>query len=223
MGAVYAATHTGIGRPVAIKVLHADQAADAEITRRFLDEARAVNLIRHPNIVDIYDVGQLPDRSPYLVMEYLEGQPMAARMRWSGGRLGHATLRFARQIASALAAAHARGIVHRDLKPDNVMIVGDPEMPAGERAKVLDFGIAKLGPAARSAGDLARTARATIMGTPMYMAPEQCRGAEAVDDRADVYALGVILYQLLAGKPPFLARTLPELLGMHQFVAPVPL
>ena len=223
MGAVYAATHTGIARPVAIKVLHAEHATEPEFVRRFLDEARAVNVIQHPNIVDIYDVGQTVDRAPYLVMEYLPGQPLSTRMRWSGGRLGHTTLRFARQIASALAAAHARGIVHRDLKPDNVMIVGDPEIVAGERVKVLDFGIAKLGPAAHGRDDLNRTARATIMGTPTYMAPEQCRGAESVDDRADVYALGVILYQLLVGRPPFVARSMTELLGMHQFVAPTPL
>jgi serine/threonine-protein kinase len=223
MGAVYAATHTGIARQVAIKVLHAEHATEPEFVRRFLDEARAVNLISHPNIVDIYDVGQTPDRAPYLVMEYLPGQVLSTRMRWSGGRLGHTTLRFARQIASALAAAHARGIVHRDLKPDNVMVVGDPELPAGERVKVLDFGIAKLGPAAHGPGDPNRTARASIMGTPTYMAPEQCRGAESVDDRADVYALGVMLYQLLVGRPPFVARSMTELLGMHQFVAPTPL
>jgi len=223
MGAVYAATHIGIARQVAIKVLHPEHAANPEFIRRFLDEARAVNLIQHPNIIDIYDVGELPDRSAYLVMEYLQGQPLSNRMRWSGGRLGHATLRFARQIASALAVAHMRGIVHRDLKPDNVMIVGDPEMPAGERVKVLDFGIAKLGPSARAREDLARTTRASIMGTPTYMAPEQCRGAELADDKTDVYALGVILYQLLIGRPPFVAQTMTELLGMHQFVAPTPL
>jgi len=223
MGAVYAATHTGIARQVAIKVLHAEHATESEFVRRFLDEARAVNLISHPNIVNIYDVGQTPDGAPYLVMEYLPGQPLSTRMRWSGGRLGHTTLRFARQIASALAAAHARGIVHRDLKPDNVMIVGDPELPAGERVKVLDFGIAKLGPAALGRDDLHRTARAMIMGTPTYMSPEQCRGADGVDDKADVYALGVILYQLLTGRPPFIAQSMTELLGMHQFVAPTPL
>ncbi|HEU4727023.1 MAG TPA: serine/threonine-protein kinase [Kofleriaceae bacterium] len=222
MGSVYAAVHTGIGRPVAIKVLHAEHAAVPELARRFFDEARAVNLIGHPNIVDIYDVGQTADGAAYLVMEYLHGQPLATRMRWSGGRLGHATLRFARQIAAALAAAHARGVVHRDLKPDNVMIVGDPEMPDGERVKVLDFGIAKLG-AAHGRPDPRRTARASIMGTPTYMAPEQCRGAESVDPQADVYALGVMLYQLLAGRPPFVARTLTELLAMHQFATPAPL
>jgi serine/threonine protein kinase len=222
MGSVYAAVHTGIGRLVAIKVLHAEHAGIPEYARRFIDEARAVNLIQHPNIVDIHDTGQAPDGSAYLVMEYLHGQPLAMRMRWSGGRLGHATLRFARQIASALAAAHARGIVHRDLKPDNVMIVGDPEMPDGERVKVLDFGIAKLG-AAHARLDLRRTAQASIMGTPTYMAPEQCRGAESVDPQADVYALGVILYQLLAGRPPFIARTTSEMLAMHQFATPAPL
>ncbi|HET7501903.1 MAG TPA: serine/threonine-protein kinase, partial [Kofleriaceae bacterium] len=202
--------------------LHAEHAAVPELARRFLDEARAVNRIGHPNIVDIHDIGQTPDGAAYLVMEYLAGQPLAMRMRWSGGRLGHATLRFARQIAAALAAAHARGVVHRDLKPDNVMIVGDPEMPDGERVKVLDFGIAKLGEA-HGRPDPRRTARASIMGTPTYMAPEQCRGAESVDAQADVYALGVMLYQLLAGRPPFVARTLTELLAMHQFAAPRPL
>jgi eukaryotic-like serine/threonine-protein kinase len=223
MGAVYAATHTGIARQVAIKVLHAEHAEDPEYTRRFLNEARAVNLIQHPNIVDIYDVGELPDGSAYLVMEYLQGQALATRMRWSGGRLGHATLRFARQIAAALAAAHARGIVHRDLKPDNVMIVGDPETPGGERAKVLDFGLAKLGPSARASGDVARTAQFIVVGTPTYMAPEQCRADESVNDKADVYALGVMLYQLLAGKPPFVGRGAAELIGMHQFMNPAPL
>jgi serine/threonine-protein kinase len=154
-------------------------------------------------------------------MELLHGETLGSRVRRLGGRLPLLeTLAVGRQVANALAAAHAKNIVHRDLKPDNIMLVADPAVAGGERTKLLDFGIAKLrDPNLRknlTKGD-------SLLGTPAYMSPEQCRGGVEVSDRADVYALGVILYRLLAGRLPFLAMGGGELLGMHQFQAPTPL
>lgn len=214
MGAVYEAVHTQIERRVAIKVLHARLAYDRDLAERFLNEARAVNIIQHPNLISIFDMGRLSDGAAYMVMEYLPGQTLTHRLLWGGGRLGLATLLFARQIAAGLAAAHDKGIIHRDLKPDNVMVIGDPEMMTGERIKILDFGIAKLTDDARGP-DARRTEAMQTMGTPVYMAPEQWVGANLVDAKADVYSLGVILYQLLAGHVPFRARTFDALRAQH--------
>jgi serine/threonine protein kinase len=222
MGAVYQAENPSIHSRVAIKVLHPQRVTDPGAAQRFLDEARAVNIIGHPSIVRTHDLGQLADGAAYIVMELLAGQELGARLSWCGGRLGPVSLLFARQIASALAAAHARGIVHRDLKPENVMIVSDPEMPTGERVKLLDFGIAKLAAEARAPGDHGADAPGLIMGTPRYMSPEQCCGAP-VDGKTDVYALGIMLYQLVAGAPPFAAAAIPDLIRMHLSAEPYPL
>jgi serine/threonine-protein kinase len=197
MGAVFEAVHTQIERKVAIKVLRAEFAQNQQLVARFFNEARAVNIVNHPSVVQISEFGQLPNGLAYIVMEYLAGEPLGARMKRQGGRLSvPEALRLTRQIAAALAAAHAKGIVHRDLKPDNVMIVPDPEAPGGERAKVLDFGIAKvLASAQGHTGDAmeqsSQTRTGMMVGTPLYMAPEQCRGSGTIDDRADVYSLGV--------------------------------
>src|SRR4051794_38519074 len=145
MGAVFEAINTQIERKVAIKILRSEFAQNQQLVARFFNEARAVNIVNHPSVVQISEFGQLPDGLAYIVMEFLEGESLGSRMKRQGGRLTiPETLRLTRQIAAALAAAHAKGIVHRDLKPDNVMIVPDPEAPGGERAKVLDFGIAKV-------------------------------------------------------------------------------
>jgi serine/threonine-protein kinase len=219
MGAVYLAEHPEIGRKVAIKVLRPDYARDETLLGRFLNEARAANAIRHPNIIEILDSGTLADKTPFLVMELLEGESLAARIRRVGRLDVPVAVDFANQTASALAAAHAKGIVHRDLKPDNLFVVADPHDPARERIKVLDFGIAKL--QQMSATDSVKTRTGTLMGTPIYMSPEQCRGTRAVDHRTDIYSLGVILYEMLIGHPPFVSEGFGDLVNMHINVAPV--
>src|SRR6185369_17073207 len=163
MGVVYLAEHPEIGRKVAVKVLHRDFARDEQLLGRFLNEARAANAIRHPNIIEILDSGTLPDRTPFLVMELLEGESLAARIKREGRLPIRDSVDFAYQTASALAAAHAKGIVHRDLKPDNLFVVPDPHDEARERIKVLDFGIAKL--QQQSSGDSVKTRTGTLMGT----------------------------------------------------------
>lgn len=212
MGAVYEAVHEGIERRAAIKVLHATYARDADLIARFFNEAKAANRIEHPGLVQIYDFGQLPDGDAYLVMELLRGETLGSRLRRHGQLSFTDVSRIGLQAADALAAAHAKAIVHRDLKPDNLMLVPDPVSPGGERVKVLDFGIAKL-----SSGNEASspTLSQVVMGTPRYMAPEQCRSASAAFAPADVYALGTILYEALAGRPPFESSEPGELLAMH--------
>ncbi len=208
MGAVYEAIQEPIERRVAIKILHGRYAQEPEIATRFLNEARAVNIVEHPGIVQISDYGQLPSGVAYLVMEHLKGDTLTQRLKKGGGKIPQPeALRITRQIASALAAAHAKNIVHRDLKPDNVMLVVDPDPEAmgRVRVKLLDFGIAKVAAEMGNAGT--NTAADVVMGTPKYMSPEQCRGAAAVDDKSDVYALGIMLYEMLAGRPPFMGAT----------------
>ena len=217
MGIVYAAEHSLLGRPAAIKVLQSELSQKQEVVARFFNEARAATAIRHPGIIEVYDFGWTPEGSAYLVMEYLEGETLARRaarvpFRWP------AVLAIARQIAGALAAAHAKGIVHRDLKPENVYVVPDPEVSGGERIKLLDFGIAKL--AVDSSSTLTVTKTGAVIGTPTYMAPEQCRGV-AVDHRADLYALGCVIYELCCGRPPFRGEGTGDVLAAHIYM-PVP-
>ncbi|MCL4228968.1 MAG: serine/threonine protein kinase [Myxococcales bacterium] len=201
MGAVYAAAHTLLGRRAAIKVLLAELSKNEQIVQRFFNEARAASAIKHPSIVEIYDFGWADDGRAYIVMELMDGEPLASRLR-RVGRLPVATaLHLGRQIANALAAAHATGIVHRDLKPDNVFLVPDVEVAGGERVKLLDFGIAKL--TGGLGGDIARTRTGTVMGTPTYMSPEQCEGSREVDHRTDLYALGCMVFEMVSGRPPF--------------------
>jgi serine/threonine protein kinase len=217
MGSVYEAVNESIERRVAVKLLHSAYARQPEIVARFFNEARAVNRIAHPSIVQIHEHGRLPNGTAFIVMEYLEGQTLSERLRHSGGRLALRTaLQVTWQIAAALAAAHAKNIVHRDLKPANLMLVSDPLGPGGERVKLLDFGIAKVW--AESNQD--KTASQLIMGTPSYMSPEQCRGAGAVDAKTDSYSLGVILYEMLCGRPPFVADGPGEVMAMHMFQVP---
>jgi len=208
MGEVWMAEHTALGRRAAIKVLHADLSNRAEIVTRFFNEARAATAISDPGIVQIFDFGQCADGSAYIVMELLEGDPLDRRLQQLGAL---DALRIMRQVATSLGAAHARGIVHRDLKPENIFLVRDVEVVGGERAKILDFGIAKLSGAHTNV----KTQTAAMMGTPLYMSPEQCRGAGQVDQRADVYSLGCVLFTLVTGRPPFDADGAGEIIAMH--------
>ncbi|HEU4538594.1 MAG TPA: bifunctional serine/threonine-protein kinase/formylglycine-generating enzyme family protein, partial [Polyangiaceae bacterium] len=214
MGVVYEAAHVVIGQRAAVKVLRGLEGGSSQ--RRFLDEARALSLVEHPGVVRVFDFGRLEGGAPYILMELVEGEPLRARL--SPAALGaSAALRVARQIGAALAAAHARGIVHRDLKPDNVMLVRDDEVSGGERVKLLDFGIAKLADDGRQP-----TTDGMVLGTATYMAPEQCAGEPDVDDRADVYALGVVLYEMLTGAPPFRGEA-TAVMRQHLFQPPPPL
>ena len=221
MGAVYEAEHPVIRRKVAVKVLRRELALDGVLVRRFINEARATNEIRHPGIIEIIDVGMFPDGVPYLIMEMLEGESLARRLERLRWLSLDAALDFALQAASALFAAHSHGIVHRDLKPDNIFLVEDQRFAGRELVKILDFGIAKL------RGDITTnpvdTKLGSVIGTPAYMSPEQCRGIpDAVDHRTDIYSLGIILYEMLCGEPPFVAPGPGDLMMMHMTTAPVP-
>ena len=211
MGEVWLGEHVMLGRRAAVKLLHNQFSSQPEIVTRFFNEARAATAIADPGIVQIYDFGQRPDGSVYIVMELLDGEPLDRRLA-SRGSLGIAeSLRLVRQVASSLGAAHACGIVHRDLKPENIFVVRDPEVAGGERTKLLDFGIAKL------AGDDigVHTKTSILMGTPAFMSPEQCRGAGQVDQRTDIYSLGCVMFQLITGRPPFDGDAPGELIVSH--------
>lgn len=217
---VYVAEHELIGKRAAIKVLLPELSREAAVVRRFFNEARAATQVRHPGIVEVFDFGYADDGSAFIIMELLHGESLATRLRRMGRLPLDMCLRLVQQMAGALGAAHATGIVHRDLKPDNIFIVRDPDVTGGERAKVLDFGIAKL------AGDMSaeelKTRTGAVIGTPRYMAPEQCRGAREVDLRADLYALGCIFYEMLCGQPPFLEKGIGDLFAAHMFWPPPP-
>ena len=222
MGVVYVAEHPRIGRKVAIKVLLPEFSQNPEVVSRFFTEARASSAIKNEHIIDIIDFGELPDRSSYIIMEWLEGDSLTQTLERDGRLPLERALHIARGIGRALAAAHHHNIVHRDLKPDNIFLVtrGDDR----EFAKVLDFGIAKLlGNEGAGVPSLAsKTRTGAIIGTPMYMSPEQCRGVQ-VDERSDIYSFAVIVYQMLVGVVPFAAEGLGELLLKHMTEPPRPL
>ncbi|MET0594128.1 MAG: protein kinase, partial [Polyangiaceae bacterium] len=209
MGIVYGVRHRSLGKQFAMKVMRADMAKDAELAERFIQEARAAAAVGHPNIVQITDFGALPGGAPYFVMEFLEGIPLSKLLRTGGPPPFARALRLLKQVAAALGAAHAAGVVHRDLKPDNIHVTPN------DVVKVLDFGVAKMA----GAGRLTRTGM--VFGTPHYMSPEQASGAE-VDLRADIYALGVIMYEVFAGRVPFEADTYMGVLTKHMFMVPEP-
>ena len=202
MGVVLRTSHKFTGAKVAVKMLHAELQIDEQLQARFLAEARAPNAIGHPGIVEVLDAGRTTEGELYLAMELLAGQPM--RLAVSRG-LGAPTIRrISLELLDALAAAHARGFVHRDLKPENVFLAE----PSGV-VKLLDFGIAKV-----LAGDLGaspKTAAGVVLGTLAYMAPEQLADARNVDARADLWAIGVMLYEMLAGRLPYRATTVEQM------------
>jgi serine/threonine protein kinase len=220
MGIVYEAIHNKIGRRAAIKVLLPLCADDSRYVHRFLNEACTISRVRHPGLVQIYDFGQTSSGAPYILMELLDGETLRSRLAQrasEGAPLSVAEVRrTVRQIAAALAGTHEEGIIHLDLKPDNVMLVADEEAPGGERVKLLDFGIARF----IGAPDSTLIAPGTTLGTIAYMSPEQCAGDVEVGTAADVYALGTMLYELLAGAPPFEGSTGSEVMRKHLVADP---
>lgn len=204
MGHVYRAVNEDIGRVVAIKVLRAEHATNGPIVERFLREARAANLVRHPNVVDVLDIGRDGDGSPFIVQEFLKGKDLANYVEKRGGKLTLAEIEeYLLPVIDAVAEAHARGVVHRDIKPENVFLAeeGKRRIP-----KLLDFGISKI-----RVANVRATEVGVMMGTPAYMAPEQIQGARDADPRSDVWALGIMLFELLSGRLPFDADDAPAL------------
>jgi tRNA A-37 threonylcarbamoyl transferase component Bud32 len=211
MGVVWMATHGVLGRRAAIKILRPEYSTQHDTVTRFFNEACAAAAISDPGIIQVFDVGR-HDGAAFIVMELLDGETLDARVKREGVLPVVPALRLCRQVAIAIGAAHERGIIHRDLKPENIFVVRDPEVTGGERAKVLDFGVAKL---AGNIGRHHRTVTSVVVGTPRYMSPEQCRGAGPVDQRSDIYSLGCVLFTLMVGRPPFDTMATGVLIMQH--------
>ncbi len=222
MGSVYMAEHPHIGKKVALKILHAEFASNTDVVARFFNEAKAVNDIGHPNIVDIVDYGVLTtgpsgEGLVYFIMEFLPGITLTELIRREAPLAPERALSICLQVADALSASHKCNIVHRDLKPDNIILIQRGREK--DFVKLLDFGIAKLTgdqPGSR------RTRTGLVMGTPAYMSPEQCEGRGNVDARADIYALGIVLYEMITGRVPFYGEGYGEVLVQHLTQAPAP-
>ncbi|MBI3200369.1 MAG: protein kinase [Myxococcales bacterium] len=216
MGAVYRAHQDAVGRDVALKIVRAERAYDSETKARFEREARATSALVSPHTVTVFDFGEAADGSWFLAMELLEGETLGERLRKIRRFSVPDAVRIARQAAVSLGEAHGKGIIHRDLKPDNLFLTlvpvksGEPE----EIVKVLDFGIAKLVRGDDQRVDQLETQAGTVFGTPRYMSPEQAQGAP-LDARTDVYSLGVILYQMLVGRPPFVDDDAVVVMASH--------
>jgi len=201
MGSVWAGRHTTLGHLVAIKFIHPRLATSREVLRRFDVEAKAAARLKTRHAVAVYDHGVTPDGEPYIVMEYLEGESLAECLTREHELTEQRTLRIASQAASALAAAHAKGIVHRDIKPENLFLL---KRNNADFVKVVDFGISKsLRASSEEEAAQRLTQTGMVLGTPLYMSPEQARGDEDLDHRVDIYALGVIMYEAIAGRVPF--------------------
>ncbi len=213
MGIVYEIRHRALGKRFALKALRKDLASDGEIAARFMQEARTAASVSHPGLVEITDFGQLPSGQPFFVMELLEGQSLATMIRRGGPIPAARAVDIIRQIAEALGAAHDRSIIHRDLKPDNIHI--SAAEGGRDRVTIVDFGLAKVIGASRL------TRAGVVFGTPHYMSPEQAMG-ETTDHRADVYALGVVMYEMFTGRVPFEADSYMGVLTKHMYMAPTP-
>ena len=214
MGTVYLATHLGLERPVAVKIIKREFAGDADVADRFLREARTMAKLRHTHAAMIFDAGNLPDGRHFIVMEFVEGETLSQALAREGKFSATRAVQIATQICDVLEEAHRLGIVHRDLKPSNILL--------GKRGVcVLDFGVAKvLASSAESTATYASTGSGQLIGTPRYMSPEQCLG-QRVGARSDLYSLGVLLYEMLAGRPPFV-DPLQSALLIKQATAPAP-
>ncbi|HTB72311.1 MAG TPA: serine/threonine-protein kinase [Polyangiaceae bacterium] len=229
MGRIYEVRHMALERAFAMKILRPELAQDSELAARFILEAKATASVKHPNVVQITDFGRMPDRTPFFVMELLVGHTLGEVLKAGGPLPVGRAVRIIRKVAGALAAAHAAGVVHRDLKPDNVFLVGGsrdvaaPDDPDRSRSlamlssaadvRVVDFGAAKI------VGGNRLTRAGVVFGTPHYMSPEQASG-QSVDHRADVYSLGVIMYEMFCGRVPFEAETYMGVLTQHMFARP---
>ncbi len=209
MGTVWSALHLTLDQRVAIKIISREHATSTELRRRFSTEAKAAARLRSRYVVGVYDDGETPDGLPYIVMEYLEGECLEDRIARCGSiPLAEAT-RIAKHIGRALSRAHSRGIIHRDLKPANVFITqSEDDDEFGWIAKVLDFGIAKM----EDYGEKSTTKTGTVLGTPLFMSPEQVRGASSVDHRADLYSLGMVVYNMVTGTYAFDGASFGDLL-----------
>jgi predicted Ser/Thr protein kinase len=216
MGAVYLATHLGLERPVAVKIIRREFAGDADVADRFLREARTMAKLHHPNAAMIFDAGNLPDGRHFIVMEFVEGETLSQALAREGRFSATHAVQIATQICDVLEEAHRLGIIHRDLKPSNILL--------GKRGVcVLDFGVAKvLASSAESTATHASTGSGQIIGTPRYMSPEQCLG-QRVGARSDLYSLGILLYEMLAGRPPFVDPLQSALLVKQATAAAPPL
>ena len=215
MGSVYRGTHLLLNKPVAIKLIRPELVTSQDIVERFFREARAAAKLSHPNIVTVHDLGQDRDGTLYIAMEIVDGQSLKDLIVSEGPWEPARALRFCRGVASALSVAHRNGIVHRDLKPQNIMVCRDSE--GRESPKLLDFGIAKT----LEPDSPALTSTGMVLGTPHYMSSEQAKGLPA-DQRSDIYALGVILYEMLVGKVPFDDKSIPSILVKHLTEPPRP-
>ncbi|HMA94303.1 MAG TPA: serine/threonine-protein kinase, partial [Polyangiaceae bacterium] len=219
MGRVYAAVNVRIARRVAIKVLN--RWASANDVLRFEREARATQ-IGSPHVVEVYDLGNLEDGAPYMIMEYLSGESLGARLARNGPLEPREVVPIALQILDGIGAVHCAGLVHRDLKPDNIFLVA-PAASGMELVKLLDFGISKFVDSSRRSLDPALTKSGMAVGTPHYMSPEQVQGSGSLDARSDLYSVGVILYQCLSGRLPFATYEIGALLSQILSETPIPL
>ncbi len=213
MGAVYEAVHTVLPRRAAIKVMHAELRRQPGMATRMVQEAAILEEVRHPGVVRVYECNLLPDRRPWIAMELVDGETLGARLHYLSTLPPAEVATLLAEVGDVLASVHARGVVHRDLKPDNLLLTpADRDFPL----RVIDWGVARLGPRGRLTLD------GLTPGTPIYMAPEQATGKD-VGAPCDIYALGVIAYEALAGHPPFDGRTLAEVVCMHLTSEPAPL
>jgi serine/threonine protein kinase len=217
MGVVYLAEHMALGKQVALKMLRPDTAGDADAVSRFFTEARAVNMIRHEHIVEVNDFGTAQTGEIYYVMELLSGASLYQHVQRHEPFSLSRTLHVGVQVADALAASHAVGVVHRDLKPENIILI--ERSSDKDYVKVLDFGLAKL--MRGNEGSLHQTQTGAVMGSPLYMSPEQCVGSPLIDHRTDIYSLGIILFELVTGRVPFEGKSWGELVLLHSS-APFP-
>jgi serine/threonine protein kinase len=218
MGHVYRARHLGLSEDIAIKVIDKKFVSDADAVERFKREARAAAKLRHPNVIGILDIDETPepDRRPYIVMELVEGKSLKTVLAEEGKLKIDRAVALIVEICKAVSFAHRQGVIHRDIKPDNIMVM-QRDGEVGESIKVLDFGLAKM---RESKEQPSITHVGTLMGTPFYMSPEQCRGEE-LDARSDVYSLATVLYEMISGVPPFSGSNVTSVCSQHQS-APVP-